>query len=131
MKSMLHNSRMSIKAFHNVNGSVDRRWCGGVPGSSKETLFLSLAHYTLAVQHLHSNKSVGGPGEITQYLKKTGCSCRGCIHFPAPTWWLTTVCNSTSRGSSALFWTLYAPGTYMVPRYSCRQNTLTHQNRTK
>ena len=27
---------------------------------------------------------------------------------------LTTICDSNSRGSSALFWTLCAPGTYVV-----------------
>lgn len=30
------------------------------------------------------------------------------VQFPAPTWQLTTTCNSTSRGSNALFWLPHA-----------------------
>lgn len=41
--------------------------------------------------------------------------------FPAPTWWLNNR-NSSSRGSDALFWHLWAWDTHVVHRHICRQN---------
>ena len=37
----------------------------------------------------------------------------GKIQYPAPTWQLTTICNSRSRGSDAFFWPPRVPGTDM------------------
>ena len=39
--------------------------------------------------------------------------------------WLTILFNSNSKGSHALFWPPWAPGTHMVYRKTCRQNTCT------
>lgn len=39
---------------------------------------------------------------------------------PLPTCWLTTNCNLSSRGSSALFWPPRVPGTHVVPRHTPR-----------
>jgi hypothetical protein len=41
------------------------------------------------------------------------------VQFPATTWWLTTVCNSSSRGSDAL------TQTHMQAKRHCIQNTST------
>ena len=41
--------------------------------------------------------------------KNTGCfSQRTWVQFPARTWWLTDICNSSSGGSDALCWPLWA-----------------------
>lgn len=45
------------------------------------------------------------------------------VQFLAP----TTVCNSSSRESNTFFWPLQVPGTHMVHRQTCRQNTYTHK----
>lgn len=42
-------------------------------------------------------------------------------------WWLTTVSNSSSRETDALFWTCRAPGMRMVHRHTCRWNSHTHK----
>lgn len=44
------------------------------------------------------------------------------VQFAAPTPCLTTTYNSISRGSSAYFQLLWAPGMPMVHRHLCRQN---------
>lgn len=43
------------------------------------------------------------------------------VWFPEPTWWLTTICNSSSGGPDTLFW---PPSVY---KRTFRQNTLTHK----
>lgn len=40
------------------------------------------------------------------------------VHFPVCTWWFTMTCNSSSKGSNALFWTSQAPGTWVEHRYT-------------
>lgn len=42
---------------------------------------------------------------------------------PAPIQWLTTIENSSSRGSNALWWPLWAPGIQKVNIHACRANT--------
>ena len=37
---------------------------------------------------------------------------RTWVQFPAPTWWLTAICSSSSRRSNALFWPLWALHTH-------------------
>ncbi|XP_052612153.1 neuferricin isoform X5 [Peromyscus californicus insignis] len=52
-------------------------------------------------------------------LKENCCSGNSMAQRdPAPTWWLTTIHNSSSRGSDALFGLLQAPGTHM---WRCEQ----------
>lgn len=34
--------------------------------------------------------------------------------IPAPTWWLTTTCHSSSTGPDALFWLVHAAQTLAV-----------------
>lgn len=43
--------------------------------------------------------------------------------FPAPTWWLSSVCNS--RGLNTLFWLPQAPDMHAVHKHTCRQNAHT------
>jgi outer membrane biosynthesis protein TonB len=49
----------------------------------------------------NKNKTKQKAGEMTQQLKELLFQ-RTWIQFPAPTWQLTTVCNSSSRGSGTL-----------------------------
>jgi hypothetical protein len=37
------------------------------------------------------------------------------VRFPAPTWWLITICNSSSR--------VWAAGMHVMYTYTCRQNS--------
>lgn len=41
------------------------------------------------------------------------------VQFPAPTWQITTIYNSITTGSDALFWSPQASGMHMVHRYTC------------
>lgn len=50
---------------------------------------------------------------------------------PSPTWCFKTICNSSSRRSSALFWPLQAPDVQVVHRLACRQNIHTGQIKMK
>ena len=45
----------------------------------------------------------GGVGEMAQWLEALGLQ-RSRVPFPVSTWWLTTICHSSSRGSNTLFW---------------------------
>lgn len=36
------------------------------------------------------------------------------VRFPAPAWWLTTTCHSSSTGPDALFWLVHAAQTLAV-----------------
>jgi hypothetical protein len=47
--------------------------------------------------------------------------------FPGPTWWLTIISNSSSKGSNATFLSLWTPGMNVVHRHTWRQNTHTHK----
>lgn len=49
------------------------------------------------------------------------------VHFPALIRWPTNICNSNSRGSDTLSWTLRTPVTYKVYINSCSQSSLTHK----
>lgn len=58
--------------------------------------------------------------EVTQRLKAVILLQRTWVRLPAPTWQLSTLCNSRYRRSNAL---LRALGTYLVHRPPCRQKT--------
>lgn len=45
----------------------------------------------------------------------------------APVWQLTTIYNSISMVSNALFWPLWASGMYAAHEHTCRQNTYVHK----
>jgi hypothetical protein len=49
------------------------------------------------------------------------------VQFPAPTWWLTMICDSSSRGADALLWLLQAAGMQAEHRNTCKQNTHAHE----
>lgn len=51
------------------------------------------------------------------------------VQLPEPTWWLTTVCNSSSRESNALFQSPQALSGNGV-RHTSRRSAHTHKNRT-
>lgn len=64
-----------------------------------------------------------GTGEMTQWLQSSGCSSRrSTLYSQRPHGDKQPLCTSSSRGSSALFWTLWAPGTMW--------HTDTHANKT-
>lgn len=48
------------------------------------------------------------------------------VWFPESTWIFTTICTFSPRGSGTLFWHPGAPGIQMLYKYTCRQNTHTH-----
>jgi hypothetical protein len=48
---------------------------------------------------------------------------------PAPTWWLTTICNPRSRASDTFFWPLCVLGMCVVHIHVFRQNTHTNNIR--
>lgn len=57
-----------------------------------------------------------------------GCCARGpVVQFPAPTWQLTTICYSSSKGSDNLFWSLWAPDMQVVNRHKSKQKTHKHK----
>ena len=49
------------------------------------------------------------------------------VWVPAPTWCLTTICNSSSWRSHPVFWLLKAIGMHGVHRQTCRYNIHTHK----
>lgn len=51
---------------------------------------------------------------------------KNLVRFLAPTWWPTTVCNSSSSGSDALSGLLSALGMQEVHKHTDRQNIHTH-----
>ena len=87
----------------------------------KETIFSFLRRYTPPAtsstqeskqaakqktkQNKKQNNKIQGPGprETAQQLRVLGTLREDMNQFSAPTCWLTTVCNSSSRGSNAPF----------------------------
>lgn len=51
--------------------------------------------------------------------------------FPKPTWWLTTILNSSYRESNVLFWLTLVASKYVVQIYTGRLNIHTRYNREK
>jgi hypothetical protein len=52
-----------------------------------------------------------GVRELAQQLRAMAALAED--QFPAPTWQLTTICNSSSRQSGIVFWPLWAPETHI------------------
>lgn len=55
------------------------------------------------------NREQKGNGKIVRGLRMVLLFTETWVPFPAPTWRCTTTCNSSSRGSSVLFWSLRTP----------------------
>lgn len=66
-----------------------------------------------------------GVGETT-LCESTWCAWRVRVQSPALTWQLTTVFNSSFRGSSSLFWPLWALEMCMVQMHTSRGNIHMH-----
>ena len=49
------------------------------------------------------NRGEGGVEEMSQWLKALVALLRDHVQFIAPTWHLTIICNSSSRGAHILF----------------------------
>jgi hypothetical protein len=62
------------------------------------------------------------PGDWRDY---SGVKC-----FPSSLWWLSTLCNASSRGSDALFWPPQALGTHMVSLCAWKKKK-SHRHRLK
>lgn len=54
---------------------------------------------------------------------------RPWVQIPAPTWKLTTVCNSNSKKPKTLDWSLQVLGTHVIHKHSCMKNNHTHTNK--
>lgn len=63
--------------------------------------------------------------EMGQWVKALAAFLDTWVQSPAPTQLLTTISNFSSRGYNVLFWPPRATGTYVVHRYTWRQNTHT------
>lgn len=80
------------------------------------------AHFHYSLIQLISEKSIIMGWRNGLVVKKTCCSSRRTkILFSAHTCWLTTICNSRSGGSGALFWSQRATVMHVVHRHTYRQ----------
>jgi hypothetical protein len=55
-----------------------------------------------------------GAEDVDEWLRASAAFPENPGRFPEPTWQLMTICNANSRGSNALFWSLWAPGMNVV-----------------
>lgn len=67
--------------------------------------------------HPKSRKNLCEAGEMAQWFWALALFQRIQGQPPAPIWWLTIICNSTSKGSDTIFWSPWTPGIYLVPRH--------------
>jgi hypothetical protein len=79
------------------------------------------------VYRLSWNYSNEGTGEIAQWLERQLQFQRTRVRVLAPTQQLTTVYNSSSRGSDGLVWSPQIPGTQIAQRHTYRLNTHTYK----
>ena len=67
-------------------------------------------------------------GKVTQWLKALAILSEVSGSVPSTYMTLHNLCNSSSRGSSAL-WPFWIPGTHVIHRHTCKQNTPTQINK--
>lgn len=67
-----------------------------------------------------------GAEDVTQWLRAVPALPQDMGLFPAPTRQLTSICNSTSNGSTALFCSQETPGIHMVHTHTQAGTTLVH-----
>ena len=60
---------------------------------------------------------------VGSVVKSTDHTDRGA-GFPVPIWQLTTISNSSSRGSDVLLGTMHPPDLHIVHGDRCRRNTI-------
>lgn len=106
-----------------------------------EHLFLVLAYSTegrcLLTQEIQKEKQAGIQSVNSNPNKTQSWSSmikwllfqRAQVHFPATTWQLTTICNSSSRASDALSGLGRYLAHHVVLRHTKRQNTHTFKNK--
>jgi len=94
-------------------------------------LHTNTATYNTYIQHtthIHTTKQYYGGWRDGSGAKSTGCSSwKLLVQFPATTWWLTTICNSSFRGFNSFIWPSQAL-MHVVHRHTCRQNTYMDKN---
>lgn len=78
-----------------------------------------------------SPKTKQGAREKAQSKRHCLLSYRSWVWLPVPTCWLVSTCNSISKKSDALFWSLQAPGIHVVHWHTQRQNTHTYKIKLK
>lgn len=59
-------------------------------------------------------------GETAQQSRALPLLQRTCVQFSASTWWLTPICDRSSRESKTLFRLLGTPDMYMLYLHTCR-----------
>lgn len=79
-------------------------------------------YFTIVIPGLSTRPARRRPGDMVQCLR-THVLTETQVHFFVPTWWSTTIYNSSLR-ESLLTW---APGTGMAHVHTYRQNTHTHE----
>jgi hypothetical protein len=86
----------------------------------------SMRTFPDAFLHLVMGAGHSGPGVMEQEFRGIATLQRTRVWFLTPTWWLTTLCNTSSRRYNMLFWPLWTLYTHTVHRHICRQNTHIH-----
>lgn len=82
----------------------------------------SFCSYWNLMKHYHHTLLKCEGLEKCPAVMSTCCSCRGAwVQFPKLTWWLTAICNSSSKGYNTLFCTPWVPGVQMMLLYPCSQ----------
>lgn len=116
--SMLSAERMWIRAaflspFFPSTFTLAQELNSGQPAFTADTLLYRVS--TLALRYLFKRnqpvkcphlkikiKILIGSGEMAQEVRVLAAFAKTWDKFPAPTWWLKTVCNSSSRISDAI-----------------------------
>ena len=77
------------------------------PGTEEEVQKVELWSKGESIS-LHWILLQGAAGEMAQWLKALVVLAKDLVQFPAPPWWLRTICNSSSWGSDLM----RTPGTH-------------------
>ena len=72
-----------------------------------------------------------GARKMAQWLRVLAALPQGRVEFPAPTRWLTTAYNSSSRGSNTLSWPLRATDMHTVHIHACKHTYTENENYNK
>lgn len=67
-----------------------------------------------------------GIGSLALWLRALDAPAEEWGSVPTVTWWLTAICNCSSRRPNSLSYP-QSPGTYTVHLHTCRQNTHIHK----
>lgn len=58
-----------------------------------------------------------------QERRDTAAITEDTVQFPAFSWWLTIICDSSSRKFNTFLWPTHTLGRHFAYKHVCRQNT--------